>query len=64
MVGEQFELLLVRLGDAEDPDLLQIALGRMLGDSTTEIAVRLGCVPRTIERKLLLIRRLWELECQ
>lgn len=63
LVGEQFELLLLRLNEADDPDLIRIAVAKMLGDSTTEIAKQLGCAPRTVERKLLLIRRLWEREC-
>jgi len=64
LVAEQFELLLAQLDQVDDPDLMQIALAKMLGDSTSEIAVRLGCVRRTVERKLLLIRRLWERGCQ
>jgi DNA-directed RNA polymerase specialized sigma24 family protein len=63
LVAEQFELLLVRLNDANDPDLIQIALAKMDGDSTTEIAAKFSCVPRTVERKLIVIRRLWEREC-
>lgn len=63
IMAEQFELLLARLDGADDPDLMQIALAKMVGDSTTEIAARFGCVRRTVERKLLLIRRLWEREC-
>lgn len=63
-IGEQFKLLLTRLDRARDPDLIQIALAKMLGESTTEVAQRLGCVPRTVERKILLIRRIWEQECE
>jgi hypothetical protein len=34
----------------------------MEGYTTEEIAAKLGYVPRTIERKLRLIRNLWENE--
>jgi DNA-directed RNA polymerase specialized sigma24 family protein len=55
-VAEETERLLNLLGD----DVLRsIALWKMEGDTTEEIAARLGCVPRTIERKLRLIRHLW-----
>ena len=63
-MAEQLEMLLKRLDGADDPDLKQIALAKMLGESTADIATRLGCVRRTVERKLLLIRRLWEREGQ
>ena len=63
-IGEQFTLLLRKLQSADDPDLMEIALSKMQGDSTTEVAQRLGCVRRTVERKILLIRRIWEQECE
>jgi hypothetical protein len=62
-IGEQFTLLLSKLQSADDPDLMQIALSKMQGASTTEVAQQLGCVRRTVERKILLIRRIWEQEC-
>jgi hypothetical protein len=31
----------------------------MEGYTTPEIAAKLGCVPRSVERKLQAIRRLW-----
>jgi DNA-binding CsgD family transcriptional regulator len=34
----------------------------MEGDSTDEIAAKLACAPRTVERKLRRIRLLWEKE--
>ncbi len=55
-VAEQCQRLLDRLGD----EVLQsVALWKMEGYTTEEIAARLGCVPRTVERKLRMIRRLW-----
>ncbi len=42
-----------------DPQLRQIALWKMEGHTTEEIAARLGCVVRTVERKLQVIRSLW-----
>ncbi len=59
-VAELFERLMQRLSDADDPQLRVIAVRRMQGDSSVEIAADLGCVTRTVERKVALIRRLWE----
>jgi DNA-directed RNA polymerase specialized sigma24 family protein len=53
--------LLDRLGDDE---LRTVALSKMEGYTTKEIAGRLNRAPRSIERKLRLIRGLWESECQ
>jgi DNA-directed RNA polymerase specialized sigma24 family protein len=55
-VAEEFLRLLGRLGDAE---LEAVAVWKMQGATTAEIADRLGYVPRTIERKLRLVRALW-----
>jgi DNA-directed RNA polymerase specialized sigma24 family protein len=55
-VADECQALLSRLGD---PALQSIALWKMEGYSTEQIACRLNCVPRTIERKLKLIRRYW-----
>jgi DNA-directed RNA polymerase specialized sigma24 family protein len=55
-VAEEFQQLLDRLGD---DGLRQVALWRMEGYTALEIAARLGCVPRTVERKLQAIRELW-----
>ena len=49
-----------RLLDALDsPELAQVALWKMEGDANEEIAAKLGCVPRTVERRLRLIRSVW-----
>ncbi len=56
MVAEETGRLLGRLGDEQ---LRQIALDRMEGYTTDEIAARLGCARRTVARRLDLIRQLW-----
>jgi DNA-directed RNA polymerase specialized sigma24 family protein len=58
-VAEECRRLLDSLGDAM---LRSIALGKMEGCTTEEIAAQLGCVPRTVERKLRVIRGLWQEE--
>jgi DNA-directed RNA polymerase specialized sigma24 family protein len=45
-----------------DPGLRSIALWKMDGDTNEEIAARLGCVVRTVERRLAVIRSIWEAE--
>ena len=42
-----------------EPILRSVALWKMEGYTTEEIAGRLGCVPRTVERKLQAIRTFW-----
>jgi RNA polymerase sigma factor (sigma-70 family) len=52
-----------RLLDAlPEPELRQIALWKVEGYTNEEIAARLDCVPRTIERKVSRIRLLWQHE--
>ena len=58
-VAEEYQRLLSRLGD---DDLRKIAVWKMEGYSNKEIADKLGCVPRTVERKLGIIRTLWSQE--
>ncbi len=55
--AEECRRLLCRLGD---DTLRSVALWKMEGYTNEEIAVRLGCVLRTVERKLRLIREIWE----
>jgi DNA-directed RNA polymerase specialized sigma24 family protein len=57
--AEECRHLLGRLGD---PELESVALLKMEGYTVEEIAERLGCVSRTIKRKLRLIRGVWEQE--
>jgi DNA-directed RNA polymerase specialized sigma24 family protein len=61
MVAEETRLLLERLGNSQ---LQAIALWRMEGYTTDEIAVRLGCTRRTVARKLELIRDAWKGELE
>jgi DNA-directed RNA polymerase specialized sigma24 family protein len=58
-MSEERERALLRLGDAK---LRTVALMRLEGYSVEEIAARLGCVGRTVKRKLQLIRDIWEKE--
>jgi DNA-directed RNA polymerase specialized sigma24 family protein len=52
-----------RLLDAlPQPELRQIALWKVEGFTNEEIAARLDCVPRTVERKVSRIRLLWKHE--
>jgi DNA-directed RNA polymerase specialized sigma24 family protein len=56
LMAEECRRLLTSLGDDQ---LRQVALWKMEGYTTEEIAARLGCVPRTVERRLQMIRSLW-----
>lgn len=58
-MAEDYERLLRRLGDKR---LATIAVWRMEGYTVAEIADRLGYAPRSVKRKLQLIRTLWEKE--
>jgi DNA-directed RNA polymerase specialized sigma24 family protein len=60
-VAEECERLLARL---DDPQLRSIALWKMEGYTNEEIAGRLGCVTRTVERRLGVIRGLWSQETE
>lgn len=56
MMAEQCQRLLDQLGDA---DLRAIAIAAMEGYSNEEIAQRLNCAVRTVERRRELIRKKW-----
>jgi len=53
------EALERRLQALADPELRQIALWRLEGHTNGEIAGRLDCTERSVERKLARIRSLW-----
>jgi DNA-directed RNA polymerase specialized sigma24 family protein len=57
LMEEELARLLASLGDEQ---LRRIALARMEGYSNAEIAVREDCALVTIERRLRLIRALWQ----
>ena len=54
---EDFAQRLATLG--EQPQLQQIACDKLAGYTNIEIAERLGCSVRSVERQLNLIRKLW-----
>jgi DNA-directed RNA polymerase specialized sigma24 family protein len=58
-VAEECSRLLVALGGS---GLQEVALLRMDGYTIDEVADRIGCAPRTIKRKLRLIRTIWASE--
>ncbi len=55
-VAEEFQHLLDQLAD---PGLQAVAIWKMEGYTVDEIAAKLGCARRAVERKLRLIRRIW-----
>jgi DNA-directed RNA polymerase specialized sigma24 family protein len=55
MVAEEYRLLLERL---DDDVLRKVAVLRMEGHNSDEIAAKLGCARRTVARQLALIRRI------
>jgi DNA-directed RNA polymerase specialized sigma24 family protein len=48
------------LGQLPDEQLRSVARWKMEGYTNAEIATKLGCIERTVERKLRMIRRIWE----
>jgi DNA-directed RNA polymerase specialized sigma24 family protein len=56
-VADEFDRLITRL---DDESLQSVALWKLEGFTNDEIAEKLDCVPRTVERKLQLIRTLWQ----
>jgi DNA-directed RNA polymerase specialized sigma24 family protein len=58
-MAEEYQRLLRRLDNRE---LEAIAVARMEGRTVEEIASQRQCAPRSIKRKLRLIRSIWEQE--
>ena len=56
---ETMDELFAALDASGDPKLKVIALMRLEGTDTREIAERLGCTVRTVQRKLHILERLW-----
>jgi DNA-directed RNA polymerase specialized sigma24 family protein len=55
-VAEHCQQLLDRL---EDSQLRELAVWKMEGYTNEEIAAKLGCIARTVERRLRVIRSIW-----
>jgi DNA-directed RNA polymerase specialized sigma24 family protein len=58
-ITDELNHQLRRLDACADPNLRAIALASLTGMGPAEIAGRMGCARRTVERKLALIARLW-----
>ena len=58
-LAEEYQRLMEQLGD---PTLQSVAAWKLEGYTNDEIAVRLGCVTKTVERKLARIRGRWARE--
>jgi DNA-directed RNA polymerase specialized sigma24 family protein len=58
-VTDECRRLLDCLGD---PELVSVALWKMHGHTNAEISSKLGCAPRSVDRKLQCIRTIWEKE--
>lgn len=56
---QEFDLITEELLLALNPELREIAILRLLGHGTREIAEQLGCTQRKIQRKLELLRLRW-----
>jgi DNA-directed RNA polymerase specialized sigma24 family protein len=59
MLDEQCQCLLDSL---DDEVLREVAVCKLNGDTTAEIAAKINCVPRTVRRYLELIREIWQSE--
>lgn len=59
-IAEEFNRLLDELNSADDPRLHEVALLKMEGFKNPEIAVKLDCTRRTVERKLRMIASIWK----
>jgi DNA-directed RNA polymerase specialized sigma24 family protein len=55
-LAEEYQRLMEQLSDST---LQRVATWKLEGYTDEEIAARLGCVTRTVERKLARIRRMW-----
>ncbi|MCU0981251.1 MAG: ECF-type sigma factor [Pirellulaceae bacterium] len=61
MMSQQCRVLIDAL---QDPELEQIALWKLAGHTNDEIADKLDCTRATIQRKLRLIRKIWDVETE
>ncbi|MEM9586633.1 MAG: ECF-type sigma factor [Planctomycetota bacterium] len=60
IASDSFQSLLANLDQSGDDTLRQIAVMRLEGEGSAEIAEQLNCTPRTVQRKLKTIAALWE----
>jgi len=56
-VADQFRRL---MGLLPNEEVRSVALWKLEGYTNQEIGARLGCVDKTVERRLRLIRSLWK----
>jgi DNA-directed RNA polymerase specialized sigma24 family protein len=61
-LSDNLQCLLRLLDETGDLDLRRIALLKMEGHSSSEIALQMACATRTVERKMHVITRLWSRE--
>ena len=61
---ELFDHLMLSLDESGDDRLRTIALMRLEGATTEEIAAKLDCTIRTVQRKLHILERLWQNDAQ
>ncbi len=62
--NEGLDLVCSELLEMLDPELRSFALLRLMGHKNREIAEEFGCTERKVERKLQLIRAVWEQEVE
>lgn len=58
----EFDIVCAEMLELLEPDLRSYALLRLMGHKNREIADQFGCTERKVERKLQLIRAVWESE--
>ena len=56
----EFDVVCAEMLELLEPDLRSYALLRLMGHKNREIADQFGCTERKVERKLQLIRAVWE----
>ncbi len=64
MSNREMELTCTQMLELLDEELRAFALLRLMGNKNREIAVQLGCTERKVERKMQLIRTVWEAEVE
>lgn len=58
----EFDVVCAEMLELLEPDLRSYALLRLMGHKNREIADQFGCTERKVERKLQLIRAVWDQE--